>query len=153
MRAERMSGTASLGLAHRWFCSPERLHALHRTRTRAGLPTEYDRACLTIGAEESMRELQPRKPMMFGYYLRRNTPAATTRLPSSTACGPRSGEGKWRKKTGADRKSARAGEIGGELQHTQAIQCSVSLIPASEISARSFDSSTFSPLRGAIPPQ
>ena len=41
------------GHAYRCFCSPQRLQDLARQRQRAGLPTEYDRACWRIPREEA----------------------------------------------------------------------------------------------------
>lgn len=50
------------GHAYRCFCGPERLHALHQARRSAGLPTEYDRTCLTIGADESASRAAAKEP-------------------------------------------------------------------------------------------
>ncbi|KAI9759208.1 MAG: Glutamate--tRNA ligase mitochondrial [Chaenotheca gracillima] len=41
------------GHAYRCFCTSQRLHELATHRSKLGMPTDYDRACLSIPSEES----------------------------------------------------------------------------------------------------
>ena len=41
------------GHAYRCFCSTERLNSLAKERNGLGLPSDYDRTCISIPAEES----------------------------------------------------------------------------------------------------